>query len=238
MMFRPLPGLTIATLIALAILIGLGTWQLQRRTEKHLMLAQIASRQNAAPAPLEILLPTGDYAAFRKATATGHFDNARESYVFSPRSDNDVSRNGFRVITPLTLLGGDTILVDRGWVPKEKRDPGTRPGSQPKDRIEVEGSLRRSSPGSSFTPPPDLPQRIFYARNSETIAKALGLNLKSPLILEAASKSPGGPEPLPSAVNIPDNHLNYALTWYSLALVLIVVYLRFHYTLGRFRFRP
>ncbi len=237
-MFRPLPGLTIATLIALAILVALGTWQLQRRAEKHLLLAQIASRQAAAPAPLEILLPAGDYAAFRKATATGHFDHDRESYVFQPRSDNEISSIGFRVITPLTLTGGDTILVDRGWVQKDTRDPATRPGSQPKDRLEIEGVLQRPSKGSSFTPPPDLRQRIFYARNSEMIARTLGLKLKSPLILEATTKSPGGPEPLPSAVKIPDNHLNYALTWYSLALVLIVVYLRFHATLGRFRIRP
>lgn len=238
MIFRPLPGLTIATLIALAILIGLGTWQLQRRTEKHALLAQIESRERAATAPVELLLPTGDYAAFRKATATGRFDNTREAYVFSPRSDNNMNQSGFRVITPLTLLGGDTILVDRGWVPQDHRDPATRPDGQPQDQVETAGVLRRSATGSSFTPPPDTVQHIFYSRNSKAIASHLGLKLKSPLILEATSEFPGGPEPLPSVTDIPDNHLNYALTWYSLALVLIVVYLRFHYSLGRFGFRP
>ena len=68
MTFRPLPGLTVATLVALAILLGLGTWQLQRRAEKHALLAQIAARESMAPAPIEVLLPVGAYGAFRKAT--------------------------------------------------------------------------------------------------------------------------------------------------------------------------
>ena len=237
-MFRPLPGLTVATLFALAILLTLGTWQLQRRAEKHQMLAQIASRQAAPPAPIEILLPTGDYAAFRKATATGQFDHAREAYVFAARTDRGPTQPGFKIITPFKLVSGDTILVDRGWVSNAHRDPQTRQQGQPLAQIEIEGVLQRPAKPSAFTPLPDRTHRIVYARDSLAIAKALAITLKTPLIFEATSHSAGGPEPLASITTIPDNHLSYAITWYGLAIVLIVIYLRFHFIQGRLKFRP
>jgi len=238
LMFRPLPTLTVATTIALVILLGLGTWQMQRREEKHAQLREVTQRQSSAPAPVEYVLPLGDYGAFRKVTAIGRFTHGNEAYVFTPRSEDGPARMGFRVITPFVLAGGDTILVDRGWVPESKRDAATRTAGQPEGVIKVEGSLRRQAPGGFFTPPPDTERRIFYARNSDTISHSLGLKLRSKLILEADSAVTGGPEPLPTLENLPDNHLNYALTWYSLAIVLIGVYLRYHYMQGRLRFRP
>ena len=237
-MFRPLPGLTVATLFALAILLTLGTWQLQRRAEKHQMLAQIASRQAAPSVPVEILLPTGDYAAFRKATAMGQFDHAREAFVFAARTDHGPTQPGFKIITPFNLFSGDTILVDRGWVSNVRRDSQTRQQGQPPAQIEIEGVLQRPAKPTAFTPPPDAARRIFYARDSIAIAKALAINLKTPLIFEATSRSAGGPQPLVSTTAIPDNHLSYAITWYGLALVLIVIYLRFHFIQGRLKFRP
>jgi surfeit locus 1 family protein len=233
-MFRPLPGLTAATLIALAILVGLGTWQLQRRAEKHALLDQMTSRAAAAPAPVEILLATGDYAAHRAATAQGTFDHAAESYVHAPRPNEGAARPGFKVITPLRLVSGGLILVDRGWVPAGKRNPKGRARGQTEGEVEIAGTLRPSSRPSTFTPPPDAATRTFYQRDGVAIAEALAISLASPLIFEASTKVPGGPEPLPSLLNIPDNHLQYAITWFALAAVLLFVYLRFHYVHGRF----
>jgi surfeit locus 1 family protein len=234
--FRPLPILTAATVIALAILIGLGTWQLQRRAEKHELLDQMTARSSAPPAPVEILFATGDYAAFRHATADGTFDHAKESYVYAPRTDGGPTRQGFKVVTPLHLASGGTILVDRGWVPEDKKDPAMRKEGQFEDELEVTGTLRPPSTPSTFTPPPDLATRTFYLRDSAAIAAAIGVTLLRPLILEATSAIDGGPEPRTTEINIPDNHLNYALTWYSLAVVLLVIYLRFHQVRGRLRF--
>jgi surfeit locus 1 family protein len=235
-LFRPLPILTAATVVALAILIGLGTWQLQRRAEKHALLDQIAARSNMPAAPVEVLFATGDYAAFRQATADGTFDHAKEAYVYAPRADGGPTRQGFKVITPLHLVSGCTILVDRGWVAEDKKDPATRKAGQFEGELEVTGTLRPSSAPGTFTPPPDIESRTFYNRDSAAIAAALGVTLQRALILEATSAIDGGPEPRPSDVNIPDNHLNYALTWYSLAVVLLVIYLRFHQVRGRLRF--
>ncbi|MBP6011095.1 MAG: SURF1 family protein [Alphaproteobacteria bacterium] len=235
-MFRPLPILTAATAVALAILIALGVWQLERRAEKHALLNAIAARAEAPSAPVEILLVTGDYAAHRAATAQGTFAHGKESYVFHPRADKGPTQPGFKVITPFELLSGGTLLVDRGWVDQAQIDPATRALGQTEGEIELTGILRMSAKPATFTPPPDTDRRIFYARESSAIGKRLGLTLRSPLILELTAKVEGGPEPLPSTLNIPDNHLQYALTWFSFAIILVVIYLRLHMLRGRLRF--
>jgi surfeit locus 1 family protein len=233
--FRPLPGLTAATAIALAILIGLGTWQLQRRAEKHELLEQMASRAAAAPAPIEILLATGDYAAHRAAIARGAFDHAAEVYVYAPRPNEGVSRPGFKVITPFLLSSGGLLLVDRGWVDAARKSPETRKAGQVDGETEIAGTLRPSSRPGAFTPPPDKSTRTFYQRDGAAIAKELELKLATNLILEAKSKVDGGPEPLASTLEIPDNHLQYAITWFALATVLLIVYLSFHAARGRLK---
>lgn len=234
-MFRPLPVLTALTIAALAILIALGVWQLERREEKHILLDRIAARASAAPAPVEILLATGDdFAAHRKATALGTFDHAKEAYVYAPRSDGGPTRQGKRVVTPFALASGGTIIVDRGWVNDawpntDKRLP------EPEGEVEVTGVLRPSSQLGAFTPPLDTAKRTLYARNSGEIAKLAGVEIKSRLILEATTRL-GTPEPLLAKLDIPDNHLTYALTWFSLGLVLLVIYFRYHHMRGRLKF--
>lgn len=237
MKFQPLPGLSIATLIALVILLSLGTWQLQRRVEKHELLDQMEARKAQAAAPVELLIPVGDYAAFRKATALGEFDHTREAFVSVARTDNGPTEPGFKVLTPFRLTGGDIILVDRGWIPQANRPRATRLKGQSAGVVELEGALRKPSLGSSFTPPPDTTNRIFYARDSAAIAEFLGITLRTNLIFEATTKVDGGPEPRATAEKIPDNHLNYALTWYSLAIVLLAIYFIYHHRQGRLRFR-
>lgn len=234
--FRPLPVLSVLTLLALAVLIALGVWQLQRRAEKHELLDRIASRESMAPAPVEMLLATGDYAAYRPATAHGTFDHARETYVFAPRTDKGPTLLGYKVITPFHLDSGGVILVDRGWTPADRKAPTTRTKGQAAGEVQIAGSLRPTAKPNEFTPNPDLASRVFYQRDSAAIARALDLSLGSPLILELTTRVEGGPEPLPTHLNIPDNHLNYALTWFGLALVLTIIYLRFHYVRGRLKF--
>jgi surfeit locus 1 family protein len=232
--FRPLPVLTFATLLALAVLIALGAWQLQRRAEKHLLLDKIGTRMASAPAPVEILLATGDYAAYRPATALGTFVYEKQIYVYAPRNDGS-PRPGNKVVVPFRLASGGTILVDRGWVPAGWIAARGEGGADPEGEIEIEGVLRPPAVPGFFTPPPDLANHVFYLRDSAAIAGAVGVTLKSMLILEA-TKRVGDPEPLPIEFNIPDNHLNYALTWFSLAIVLLVIYLRFHHMRGRLKF--
>lgn len=234
-MFRPLPVLTALTLVALAILIALGVWQLERRAEKHALLDRIAARADAAPAPIEILLATGDdFAMHRHATALGTFDHAKEVYVYAPRTDGGPTRQGKKVVTPFTLASGGTIIVDRGWVDEAWPDTD-KSLPEPEGEVEVAGVLRPSSQIGTFTPPPDTAKRTLYTRNTTEIAKLAGVDLKSRLVLEETYRL-GNPEPLTTKLDIPDNHLNYALTWFSLGLVLLVIYFRYHYVRGRLKF--
>jgi len=233
--FRPLPILTVATLLALAVLVALGSWQLMRRAEKHALLDQITVRMASGLAPVEILLATGDYAAYRPATALGTFDYDKQAYVYAPRTDGGPTRPGNKVITPFRLASGGTILVDRGWAPPEWPEMRDKGFPDPEGEVEIEGIMRPSAKPGLFTPPPDLAKHVFYLRDSAAIAEAAGITLKSRLILEA-TKRQGDPEPLTTELNVPDNHLNYALTWFSLAIVLLVIYLRFHYVRGRLTF--
>jgi surfeit locus 1 family protein len=229
--------LTIFTLLALAVLIALGSWQLQRRIEKHALLDSIARRANMPEAPVEILFVTGEhFAAHRAATAAGTFDHAKEVYVYAPRADTGPTRQGFKVLTPFQLSSGDTILVDRGWVAQAQKDPATRAKGQVEGVLELQGKLIPPTPASTFTPPPDLATKTFYVRDTAAIEEALGQKFRRGLIFEAKTRTDGGPEPMQSTLNIPDNHLGYAITWFSLGFALVVIYFRYHYVRGRLRF--
>ena len=237
MYFRPMPVLTVVTLVALALLVGLGLWQLERREEKHALLAQIAQRMIAPAESIEALLTDDGAAPFRHATAQGTFEHAQESYVFAPRSDDAGTRLGYKVITPLRLTASAVVMVDRGWVPEDHRAPATRLKGQIDEPVTVRGLLKPTATPGLFTPEPSLAEHIWYVHDIAAIAAAFGLKPATTLYLEASASVPGGPEPIADMPEIPDNHLQYALTWFALAIVLLVVYLVFHHSRGRLRFR-
>ncbi len=237
MHFRPLPVLSIVTLIALAILIGLGFWQLERRDEKHALIADITQRMIAPAESVETLLVDEVKAPFRHATAQGTFDNAHESYVFTPHSDDSGTHLGYKVITPLRLTASAVIFVDRGWVPEEKRTPAARINGQINGQVTVRGVLKSSTSPGWFTPEPNTVEHIWFVHDIAAMAAVHGIKPATMLYLEASMSVPGGPVPLSEMPEIPDNHLQYAITWFGLAIVLFVIYLVFHHSRGRLRFR-
>ncbi|MBI1211929.1 MAG: hypothetical protein GC190_10735 [Alphaproteobacteria bacterium] len=236
MQFRPLPILSIVTIGALILLIGLGVWQLERREEKHALLAEIAHRMIAPAESVEALLIEEDTAAFRHATAEGVFENAKEAYVFAPRSDESGTHLGYKVVTPLRLTAGALIMVDRGWVPMEQRNPAARIKGQIETPVAIRGVLRPTVSPGMFTPDPNVVEHIWYVRDILGMAAALGLKPATSLYLEASTAAQGGPVPISDAPEIPDNHLQYAITWFALALVLVIIYFVFHHSRGRLRF--
>lgn len=237
MYFRPLPILTVATVAALAILIGLGLWQLERREEKHALMAQIARNVQAAPEAIETLLTEGENAAFRPVTAQGTYDQAREVYVFAPRLDDGPTVPGYKVITPLKLNAGAYVFVDRGWVPQAGQGPDPARLKPLGADVQIAGTLRPPTVPGWFTPAPDAARRLWYARDIPGIAAAMAVKPATDFFIESASVSEGGPEPAVVAPDIPDNHLQYAITWFALALTLVVVYAAFHHSRGRLGFR-
>lgn len=218
-------GLTIAVAIALAILVGLGTWQLQRLTWKQGVLARIAALQ-AAPAqavePVLERLPAGADADFTRVTATcPGLGSAAFLELYSVRN----GQAGSRLVSACRVLSGryGSILVDRGFVADTI---SARPAVVASDTpVAITGVLRKPEPGNAFSPP-NQPGR-WYTRDVAAMAAALKAPQPAPLFLMAETSS--NPEwralvPAPIPTDIPNRHLEYALTWYGLAGALLGVY--------------
>ncbi len=222
------------TLFAGAVLISLGVWQLHRREWKERLIAEFETRVNMPPQPLVRAeewprLRLEDY-AYRHATAEGTFEHDKEVLVLHAGHPS-----GFHVITPLRLDSGGYVLVDRGFVPFERKDKASRLAGQITGPTAVTGTIRAGDARNLFTPDDNPALGLYYTRAPDVIAKQLGLAPAAPFILEAdASPVPGGwPKGGTEAIALPNNHLVYALTWFSLAFVLLVmfaVFVRAQYT--------
>ena len=232
MTFRPYPGLTIACAILFAILCGLGTWQLERLQWKLNLIATVNGHMAAAPVSLDqIQAMKFDDAQYRRVTLHGRFDHAKEAYVFT----TDAGAAVYHVLTPFRTDDGKVLMVDRGEVPKEKLDPATRISGNVAGDVQVTGVWRAPDAPGSFTPPPDLAHRIWYARDLASIAATDHLTLSAPVVIEAdATPNPGGwPRGGQTVVSFRNQHLSYAVTWFGLAVVLLCVWLSYHISKGR-----
>lgn len=230
--FRPLPAMTAVCAAAFAVLVGLGTWQAQRLQWKRALIAEVEHNMAAPPITADEALALGPGAEYRRVALEGSFDNAKEAYVFT------TDRAGwtvYHVIVPFALNGGRVLLVDRGAVPKEKLDPAARAAGRLEGLRKVVGVWRSPDPPGAFTPKPDLAHRIWYARDLAGIARADGVTLGAPVIVEAdATPNPGGwPKGGQTVVAFRNEHLQYAITWFGLAAVLLGVYLAYHVSKGR-----
>jgi surfeit locus 1 family protein len=231
--FRPYPGATIATVIALIILCGLGTWQLERLQWKLGLIETVNRNLKAAPLTLDqVLALDGETAQYRRVTLTGRFDHAHEAYAFTTSAGGEAV---YHVLTPLTLDDGRVLLVDRGAVPESRRDPKSRAQGNPPGEVTLTGVWRTPDPAGAFTPAPDLARRIWYARDVAGIAAADDLKLAAPVVIDAdATPNPGGwPRGGQTVVEFRNQHLSYAVTWFGLAACLLGVWLAFHISKGR-----
>lgn len=217
-------GLTVAVAIALAILLALGTWQVQRLKWKEGLLHRIAALRAAPAQPLDDVLAqaaTGADADFtRVRVVCPGLAKAPFLELYSVR-DGDA---GSRLISACVLDGGGSILVDRGFVVDtvSARPPVDAAAAAP---VEVVGVLRKPELGNSFTPP-NTRQR-WYTRDIAAMAAALEAPRPAPLFLMAeTATNPEWPAlvPAPIPADIPNRHLEYALTWYGLAAALLGVY--------------
>ncbi len=165
----------------------------------------------------------------------GYFLNAKESYVFTTDAGGDAV---YHVLTPFVSVHGQTFMADRGMVPKEKLDPATRREGLIAGETTLNGIWRRPDRPGFFTPSPDAPHRIWYARDLKAIAAADRVSLAAPVIIEAdATPNQGGwPKGGQTVVDFPNNHLSYAMTWFGLAIGVIGVYFAYHISKGRLGF--
>lgn len=206
-MTRRMIGPLLFGIVGVGILVSLGVWQVHRLAWKTAILDEIATRLAADPVPVPgDPDPVRD--AYRKVAAAGEIEPG-ELDVYTSNPPQGV---GYRVIVPLRLEDGRTILLDRGFVPIEAKEAARHLGP-----IRVEGSLAWPRETDYFTDAPDREKNIWFARDVTLMATALGT--EPVMLVTATSDDPGAPTPMPVTINIPNDHLQYAITWFLLAVV-------------------
>ena len=224
---------TLMTLAGLVILIGLGVWQLDRKVWKENLITTLNTRLGRAP---EDLPPRASWAQlredkeeFRRVVFPAEFLDGEEALVYTAGSPlrPDVKGPGYWVFAPARLAGGSIILVNRGFVPADRKDPGTRTEGAPHGTVDIVGVLRWPETRNSFTPADDPKNNVWFLRDSNSIAKFKTWLTAAPFYIDQEGPVPPGALPKPGKleVRLPDNHLQYAITWFGLALALAGVFI-------------
>ncbi|WP_291729648.1 SURF1 family protein [Leisingera sp. F5] len=192
----------------LAILIGLGTWQLQRKAWKEAILATIEARmaEETGVLPTE---PDPETDRYWPVSAKGYVGNQYLRVLIS----NQAFGPSYRIVSAFEV-DGRNVMLDRGVIPVDEEPPAGHP-----EKVEVTGNLHWPDEVDSYTPAPDLENNIWYARDVEAMAEALGTE---PVLIVLREQTfydtPVRPDPV-STSGIPNNHLQYAITWFSLAFI-------------------
>jgi len=210
------------------VLIGLGTWQLERKAWKESLIAALAARTSAEPVPLpaperwSALSPESD--EFRRVTFPATIASGREVLVYGSGSSvrPDVSGPGYWVFAPAELSGGAVVVVNRGFLPEGQQDLKTH--MPPAGRVDLIGALRWPEPRGWFVPNDDSARNLWFARDHLAMARAKGWGNVAPFYVELESST----GPLTRAGRLTptlrNEHLQYALTWYGLAAVLAAMF--------------
>ncbi|EGY01628.1 SURF1 family protein [Nitrospirillum viridazoti Y2] len=213
---------------AILFMAGLGTWQVQRLFWKQGILDHIQQQMAAAPAELPAKIDDPKAWDYRRVRITGHFLNNHELYL-GARSLKGAP--GYDVVTPFVRAdGGGVVLVDRGWVPTQGKDPARRPEGQLEGEVTVDGVARVPPPRGWMQPDNLVNDNFWLWYDLPAMAAKAGTEVPEPVVVEAgATSNPGGfPVGGQTRVTIPNDHLQYAITWYCLAVALAVIaYLRF-----------
>lgn len=211
--------------IVIVALLGLGTWQVQRRTWKLNLIARVNARVHATPVPAPVTAGKGD--AYLRVTARGTYLAQQDTFVQALTERGP----GFWALTPLRLPDGSTLLVNRGYVP-------TRKALTPLEgEVAVTGLLRTSEPGGGFLRNNDPATDRWYSRDVAAVAAHRHLAWMRPYFIDAdaADTRPGAPVGGLTVIQFPNSHLAYAFTWYILALMSIA---GFVYWIRTERHRP
>jgi surfeit locus 1 family protein len=225
--FRPQFWPTVIAVPIFLTLLGLGTWQVFRLAEKEAINAFRAERAAAPPVDLTAIPPDLAPLEFRRVRVRGTFDHGRELYVYG-RSQR--GNDGYYILTPLLRDGLPPVLVNRGWVPRERKEPARRAEGQVSAPSEIVGFLRRDARRGWLMPDNDEPGNHWFWFDLPAMSRSAGFSETAPFYLEAdTTPNPGGiPIGGQTQIQLPSNHLQYAVTWYALAFAFAVIYVVWH----------
>ena len=226
-----LPGIVV--LAALVVLLGLGTWQLERKAWKEALIATLDERLAAPPAdvPARTTWDRVDRSGmeFRRVRFSAELLHDQEALVYTSGSAlrSDVSGPGYWVFTPARRQDGSIIVVNRGFVPEGRQDPASRAAGQTSGVSEIIGALRWPEPRGLFTPAENPARNLWFVRDHLAMAAAKNWGPVSPFFIDQEAPPPPGGLPRVGKItpNLRNDHLQYALTWYALAAVLAAVFL-------------
>ena len=219
----------IFTLVAVATLVALGTWQLERKSWKEGLIADLQDKLSAAP----VALPprerwpqlSAEKDEFRRVTFPAEV-LGQEALVYTSGSAirPDVLGPGYWVLSPARLTDGSLVVVNRGFVPEGRQEPSTRREGQSRGAGEIAGAMRWPEPRGLFTPSDAPGKNLWFVRDPAAVAAAKGWGTVAPFYIDQeAPAAPGGlPKVGPLKPSLPNNHLQYAVTWYGLSLVVLI----------------
>jgi len=224
---------TVTALVGILILCGLGVWQLDRKVWKENLLSTLNTRLGRAP---EDLPPRARWSQlqenneeFRRVAFPAEFLDGEEALVYTSGSPlrPDVKGPGYWVFAPARLPGGSIVLINRGFVSDDRKDPAMRTEGAPHGIVDVVGVMRWPEARNSFTPADDPKKNVWYLRDSNAIASFKKWATAAPFYIDQEAPVPSGgwPKPGKLEVRLPNNHLEYAMTWFGLAVVLAGIYL-------------
>lgn len=233
---RRIAGLGIFTLLTLALLIGLGVWQLQRRVQKHALIAQLTERLAAAPGALpspaqwSALTPGGD--EFRRVRFSAAYESGADAMVYSSGSAirEDISGPGTWAFLPARLASEGTVVVNTGFVQNTMQDRGQQDRAVTRlvtgQPVTLTGYIRFPESAGALTPQENIAKRLWFTRDHVAMARALGWGKVAPFYIDLEQPVPenGIPKPGPLEVHLKDDHLQYAITWFGLAGAVVIAF--------------
>lgn len=229
-------GFGLFTAVMVALFIGLGVWQLQRRVEKHALIAALDERLAAAPVPLPApskwkeLTPASD--EFRRVSFTATYESRLDAMVYSSGSAirADISGPGTWAFLPAKLADGDTVAVNAGFVPNTMQDRAVQDRATAQlitgKPVAMIGYIRFPEAAGMLTPDAEHDKRLWFARDHLAMAQALGWDRVAPFYIDLETPTPpnGIPKPGPLEVHLRDEHMQYAITWFTLAAAVVIAF--------------
>lgn len=233
MILRPTFWPTLFTVPALIVLLALGFWQLQRLHWKEDLITKLNTRATAEAVDLPAgALSAPDEWQFRRVRVSGVFAHDKETHVLNRSLRGNP---GVHVMTPLLRTNGKAVLVDRGWVPFKRRDAKDRTAGQVGGTVVVEGILRLEAGQGRFVPDNEPEKNAWFFVDNRAVGQHTGVALEPGYYVVSGDDAvPGGfPVGRQWRLDIRNDHLQYAITWFSLAIALLVIYLLYIRGLGR-----
>ena len=225
--FKPSVWLTIFAFPSFLILIMLGSWQVQRLGWKSDLILNYNNNFQQAPITVNELLKQRQKNKYRRTIINGQYDHTNEIKIIGKTYEGNA---GFHIITPFILENNEIIYINRGWVPKKYADKKTRKFSLLEENVKVVGLVRLPQKKGYFVPENEPENGFWFTIIPEELNRHLNIIGENEFYIDELNIDEKLKLPMPAngKVQVPNNHLQYAITWYSLALGLLIVYFAWH----------